>query len=125
VLLVEDEDNIREPAIEILEGRGYKVLAARDAAQALALAEGHPGPIHILVTDVVMPGQSGNQLAQQLSSLRPELRVLYISGYPEDSISHHGVLNPEQCFLQKPFPPGQFLEKVREVLDARAAAERK
>ena len=122
VLLVEDEDNIREPAIEILEGRGYKVLAARDAAQALALAEGHPGPIHILVTDVVMPGQSGNQLAQQLSSLRPELRVLYISGYPEDAIAHHGVLYPEQHFLQKPFPPGQFLEKLREVLDGRPPA---
>jgi PAS domain S-box-containing protein len=117
VLLVEDEDNIREPAIEILEGRGYKVLAARDAAQALTLAEGHSGPIHVLVTDVVMPGQSGNQLAQKLSALRPEMRVLYISGYPEDAIAHHGVLNPEQHFLQKPFPPGRFLEKVREVLD--------
>jgi two-component system, cell cycle sensor histidine kinase and response regulator CckA len=118
VLLVEDEDNIREPAIEILEGRGYKVLAARDAAQALTLAEGHPGPIQVLVTDVVMPGQSGNQLAQQLSALRPGIRVLYISGYPEDAIAHHGVLNPEQHFLQKPFPPGRFLEKIREVLDA-------
>jgi two-component system cell cycle sensor histidine kinase/response regulator CckA len=117
VLLVEDEDNIREPAIEILEARGYNVLAARDATQALALAEGHPRPIHILVTDVVMPGQSGNQLARQLSALRPEMRVLYISGYPEDAIAHHGVLNPEQHFLQKPFPPGRFLEKVREVLD--------
>jgi two-component system, cell cycle sensor histidine kinase and response regulator CckA len=122
VLLVEDEDNIREPAVEILESRGYDVLAAHDAAQALALAEEHAGPIHILVTDVVMPGLSGSQLAGQLTQRLPGLRVLYISGYPEDSISHHGVLNPEQHFLQKPFPPGQFLEKVREVLDARAAA---
>ncbi|HEY4574511.1 MAG TPA: ATP-binding protein [Thermoanaerobaculia bacterium] len=122
VLLVEDEDNIREPAVEILESRGYNVLAAHDATQALAVAEEHAGPIHILVTDVVMPGLSGSQLAGQLSQRLPGLRVLYISGYPEDSISHHGVLNPEQHFLQKPFPPGQFLEKVREVLDTRASA---
>jgi PAS domain S-box-containing protein len=123
VLLVEDEDNIREPAVEVLEGRGYQVLAARDAAEALALAEGHQGPIHILVTDVVMPGMSGNQLAQQLVGRRPETRVLYISGYPEDSIAHHGVLHPEQHFLQKPFAPGQFLERVREVLDGVPAGE--
>ena len=120
VLLVEDEDNIREPAIEILESRGYQVLAAADAARALDLAERHPGPIHILVTDVVMPGQSGGQLAEQLVRRRPAMRVLYISGYPEDAISHHGVLQPEQHFLQKPFPPGLFLEKVREVLDVSA-----
>jgi PAS domain S-box-containing protein len=121
ILLVEDEDNIREPAVEILESKGYKVLSAADAVQALATAEGHAGPIHILVTDVVMPGLSGNQLAQRLLRRRPELRVLYISGYPEDSISHHGVLDADQHFLQKPFPPGQFLEKIREVLDTRAA----
>jgi PAS domain S-box-containing protein len=122
VLLVEDEDNIRQPAVEILESRGYQVLAAPDAAQALTVANGHPGTIHILVTDVVMPGLSGNQLAQQLLRRRPGMRVLYISGYPEDSISHHGVLDLGQHFLQKPFPPGQFLEKVREVLDAGAAS---
>jgi PAS domain S-box-containing protein len=119
VLLVEDEDNIREPALEILEARGYKVLAAADAVEALAIADAYRGPIHILVTDVVMPGLSGSQLAGRLLARRPELRVLYISGYPEDSIAHHGVLSVEQNFLQKPFPPGQFLEKVREVLDTR------
>ncbi|HEY0557189.1 MAG TPA: response regulator, partial [Thermoanaerobaculia bacterium] len=119
VLLVEDEDNIREPAVEILESRGYRVLSAPDATQALTLSDHHAGPIHILVTDVVMPGLSGSQLAQQLVRRRPELLVLYISGYPEDSIAHHGVLSEDQHFLQKPFPPGQFLEKIREVLDAR------
>jgi two-component system cell cycle sensor histidine kinase/response regulator CckA len=119
VLLVEDEDNIREPAVEILESRGYRVLAAPDATQALTLSDQFAGPIHILVTDVVMPGLSGSQLAQQLVHRRPELLVLYISGYPEDSIAHHGVLREDQHFLQKPFPPGQFLEKIREVLDAR------
>jgi PAS domain S-box-containing protein len=116
VLLVEDEDNIREPAVEVLQGRGYKVLASNDATQALALADNHPGPIHILVTDVVMPGRSGDWLAEQLAARRPGIRILFISGYPEDSIAHHGVLAPTQHFLQKPFPPGRFLEKVREVL---------
>jgi CheY-like chemotaxis protein len=123
VLLVEDEDNIREPAVEILESKGYKVLSAPDAMQALSVADTHRGPIHILVTDVVMPGLSGNQLAQRLLHRRPEIQVLYISGYPEDSISHHGVLDAGQHFLQKPFPPGQFLEKVREVLDTRAPVQ--
>jgi PAS domain S-box-containing protein len=117
VLLVEDEDNIRQPAVEVLESRGYNVLAARDATEALATAESHQGPIHLLVTDVIMPGLSGSQLADRLLPLRPEMRVLYISGYPEDAIAHHGVLDREQNFLQKPFPPVQFLAKVREVLD--------
>jgi len=123
VLLVEDEDNIREPAVEVLQGRGYKVLASNDANQALALADNHPGPIHILVTDVVMPGRSGDWLAEQLAARRPGIRILFISGYPEDSIAHHGVLAPTQHFLQKPFPPGRFLEKVREVLRGTVAPD--
>jgi PAS domain S-box-containing protein len=118
VLLVEDEENIRNPAVEILESRGYNVLSAADAAEALAVAEAHRGPIHLLVTDVVMPGLSGSQLALQLAPRRPEMRVLYVSGYPEDAIAHHGVLDAWKHFLQKPFAPGKFLDKVREVLDA-------
>jgi PAS domain S-box-containing protein len=123
VLLVEDEDNIREPAQEVLESRGYTVLAAHDATEALGLAQEHPGLIHLLVTDVVMPGMSGSQLAERLASVRPETRVLYISGYPEDAISHNGVSQPGPCFLQKPFPPGMLLSTVRSILDTPPPAE--
>ncbi|HYG64993.1 MAG TPA: response regulator, partial [Thermoanaerobaculia bacterium] len=122
ILLVEDEDNIRGPAMEILESRGYTVLAASHAAEALAKAELHPGAIHLLVTDVIMPGMSGGQLAEHLARSRPGVRVLYMSGYPEDAISHHGVLSPEQRFLQKPFAVGLLLRTVREVLDAERGA---
>jgi CheY-like chemotaxis protein len=118
VLLVEDEDNIREPAQEVLESRGYTVLAAHDANEALGLAQNHPGPIHLLVTDVIMPGMSGSQLAERLATIRPEARVLYISGYPEDAIDHHGVSSEGPSFLQKPFPPGLLLSTVRSMLDS-------
>lgn len=117
VLLTEDEDNIREPAQEILEGRGYTVLAAQDGAHAIEAARNWEGPIHLLISDVVMPGMSGSELAAQLEAERPGLRVLYISGYPEDAIARHGVLHPGRSFLQKPFPPGVLLQTVREILD--------
>jgi two-component system, cell cycle sensor histidine kinase and response regulator CckA len=117
VLLVEDADSIREPAREILEGKGYKVLAARDGAEALALAGDFREPIHLLVTDVIMPGMSGGQLAARLEPERPEMKVLFMSGYPEDAISRHGVLDARRSFLQKPFSPRVFLARVREVLD--------
>jgi CheY-like chemotaxis protein len=117
VLLVEDEANIREPAVEILESRGYTVLSAGDAAEALNVAARHAGRIHIMITDVVMPGMSGSKLAERLTAERPDLKVVYISGYPEEAIAHHGVLNPGHIFLQKPFSPAALLAKVREVLD--------
>ena len=118
VLLVEDEENIRLPAVEILEARGYTVLPAADAGEALARSTGHSGQIHLLITDVIMPGMSGSQLARRLSAARPDMRILYISGYPEDAIAHHGVLDAEKSFLQKPFSPTTLLDKVREILDA-------
>jgi PAS domain S-box-containing protein len=118
ILLVEDEDNIREPATEILEAQGYTVVAARNGAEALEIAGGHPGPIHLLITDVVMPRLSGSRLAEALTSTRPATRVLYISGYPEDAIAHHGVLEPRHRFLQKPFPPSVLLTAVRDVLES-------
>ncbi len=117
VLLTEDEDNIREPAQEILEGRGYTVLSACDGAHALETARQWAGPIHLLISDVVMPGMSGSELAAQLEAERPGIRVLYMSGYPEDAIARHGVLHPGRSFLQKPFPPGVLLQTVREILD--------
>lgn len=117
ILLVEDEDNIREPATEILEAQGYTVLPARHGAEALEIAGRHAGPIDLLITDVVMPRLSGSRLTAALASTRPETRVLYISGYPEDAIAHHGVLEPRHRFLQKPFPPGVLLAAVREVLE--------
>jgi len=118
LLLVEDEDSIREPATEILESRGYLVLPASGGAEALAIAQAHAGPIDLMITDVVMPGMNGNQLAEELRSLRPGMRVLFISGYPEDAIAHHGVLDAGKAFLQKPCPAAVLLRTVREVLDA-------
>jgi signal transduction histidine kinase/ActR/RegA family two-component response regulator len=118
LLLVEDEDSIREPAAEILESRGYLVLAARDGAEALAVSQAHAGPIDLMITDVVMPGMNGKQLAEELRASRPGMRVLFISGYPEDAIAHHGVLEEDKAFLQKPCPAAVLLRTVREVLDA-------
>jgi two-component system cell cycle sensor histidine kinase/response regulator CckA len=117
ILLAEDEDNIREPAKEVLESRGYTVLEAHDAMQALEVSRGWNGPIHLLVSDVVMPGMSGSQLAAVLDKERPGTHVLFISGYSEDAIAQHGVLHAGRSFLQKPFPPGVLLRTVREILD--------
>lgn len=117
VLFVEDEDNIREPAKEILESRGYTVVTASHAAHALEIARQWKGQFDLLVTDVIMPGMNGSQLADALCRQRPALRVLFISGYPEDAIGRDGELQAGRSFLQKPFPPGVLLRKVREVLD--------
>jgi PAS domain S-box-containing protein len=117
ILFVEDEDNIRGPAQEVLESRGYTVVVAAHAAQALEVARQWNGHFDLLITDVIMPGMSGGQLADVLCRERPALRVLFISGYPEDAISQQGVLESSRAFLQKPFPPGALLRKVREVLD--------
>jgi len=118
VLLVEDEDALREIASRILEEHGYTVLEARSGPAALELADKHPGPIHVLVTDVVMPQMPGRELAEQLAIRRPSLRVLFMSGYTEQAVLRHGVLSEGTAFLQKPFGPDSFLSKVRQVLDA-------
>lgn len=118
ILLVEDEDAVRRLASTVLERRGYAVLAGCDGEAALQLAARHTGPLDLLVTDVVMPRMSGPQLAAQLTQARPGLKVLYLSGYTDDTIIHHGVLREGVAFLQKPFSPEALTRKVREVLDA-------
>ena len=122
VLLVEDEDAVRRLAREVLEGNGYAVIEASHGGEALRRAEEFRGPIHLLLTDVVMPGLGGRQLAEGLSALHPETRVLYLSGYTEDAVVRHGVLQAETNFLQKPFSLTALTQKVREVLDAGPAA---
>jgi len=117
ILLVEDAQRVRAVVREILEMSGYVVLEARQGAEALELSNRHAGTIHLLVTDVVMPQMSGRELAQRLATLRPELKVLYMSGYTDDAIVRHGVLASGIAFLSKPFTPNALALKVREVLD--------
>jgi len=118
VLLAEDEEAVRKLTRRVLEAHGYTVLTAADGQEALRVAEGHTGPIHLLLTDVVMPNMGGRQLAERLVSGRPDTNVLYLSGYTDDAIVHHGVLEPGIAFLQKPFTPQGLARKVREILDA-------
>jgi CheY-like chemotaxis protein len=117
VLLVEDAPRVREVVREILEMSGYAVLEARDGAEALEISARHPGRIHLMVTDVVMPQMSGRELAVQMASLRPDVRVLFMSGYTDSAIVRHGVLDPGTAFISKPFTPDALAAKVREVLD--------
>jgi PAS domain S-box-containing protein len=118
VLLVEDEEAVRTLACQTLEQNGYTVLVAPDGTRAVQLAQQYAGPIHLLVTDVVMPSLGGRELANHLTATRSGLRVLYISGYADDAIFRHGLLSPGVAFLQKPFSPDALALKVREVLDA-------
>jgi signal transduction histidine kinase/FixJ family two-component response regulator len=117
ILLVEDEPAVRAFARRTLEEQGYTVLEAAAGAEALAIAASHAGPIALLVTDVVMPGLQGHQLAAQLTATRPELRVLYVSGFTENSVIHHGLPDHGVAFLAKPFSVDTLGEAVRRVLD--------
>lgn len=116
ILLVEDEEGIRKLARRVLEQAGYIVLEAANGAMALEVSEQYRHQIHLLATDVIMPGLSGDELAQHLSALRPDMKVLYLTGYPEDLVSRQGDL-VQKRLLQKPFSPDALLQKVREVLD--------
>jgi len=117
VLLVEDQGIVRNLVRNVLDRHGYNVLQASHGEEALRLANEHEGPIHLLLTDVVLPQMSGQQLAERMATLRSEMRVLYMSGYTNDAIVHHGVLDPGISFLQKPFTPDALARKIREILD--------
>jgi two-component system cell cycle sensor histidine kinase/response regulator CckA len=116
LLLVEDEEQILNIGQHILEQQGYMVLAAQAPEEAIALAARHQGTIHLLITDVVMPGMDGKELKQRLAASRPGLKCLFMSGYTADVIVHHGVLDEGVAFLQKPFTSQMLAERVREVL---------
>jgi len=117
VLVVEDEDALRPLICSFLARYGYKVLEARHGGEALLLCERHPGPIHLLVTDVVMPQMSGRELSNRLALLRPDLKVLYMSGYTENAVVNQGVLDPAVSFIQKPFRLNFLMETIRRILD--------
>jgi CheY-like chemotaxis protein len=118
VLVVDDHDLNRELVRTMLERKGYRVVTAESPAHALELARSHDGPIDLLLTDVVMPGMSGRDLADLLVAERPELRVLYASGYTRDAISSQGVLDERTAFLEKPFTSASLARAVRDVLDS-------
>jgi len=120
ILLVEDNTGLRKLATRILKPAGYTVLEAATGEEALRLLAQHDAPVHLLLSDVVMPGMSGRQLAEQLVRTRPGINVLYMSGYTSDTIVRHGVLDAQMPFLNKPFTAAALLRKVREVLDSHA-----
>src|SRR5579859_1047927 len=118
ILLVEDEANLRYLARQYLEKQGYKVIEAADGAVAMQIAVAHEAPIHLLLTDVIMPGMNGRELAQRITEIRPNVKVLYMSGYTENVIGHNGTLDVGVRLLQKPFNLRDLKNMVREVLDA-------
>jgi CheY-like chemotaxis protein len=117
VLLAEDEDAVRFLVLQVLRRSGYTVLEARDGEEALAVGAKHPGPIHLLLTDVVMPRLGGGRLARRLTRSRPETRVLFMSGFADSTLVRHEVVSGEVDCLLKPFSPEILARKVRETLD--------
>ena len=113
---MEDQEEVRRLISAILEGYGYRVLQVSNGPDALALAGQHPETIHLLLTDVVLPFMNGRILADRLMADRPDLKVLFVSGYTEETIGHHGVLDSGLMYLPKPFRPEELAAKVREAL---------
>jgi PAS domain S-box-containing protein len=116
ILVAEDDERLRNLVREVLEGYSYKVLLAANGSVALSIFERQEEPVHLLLTDVIMPGMSGRELADRLTRLHPEIKTLYMSGYTDDAIVHHGVLDADTSFIQKPFDSAALARKVREVL---------
>ncbi len=119
ILVVEDEARVRKLIVDVLTAKGYGVLEATRGEDALRISRSHKGAIDLAVVDVVMPEISGPDLVRQLKRLRPDTRVLYISGYTDEAIVHHGIPESGAAFLQKPFLPDELARKVREVIDTR------
>ena len=117
ILVVEDEAMVRDLTLEVLKESGYTVISAERPDDALRISEQNQGPIDLLLTDVVMPGMSGLELAERLKPERPKMKVLYVSGYTADAVARHGMSDPKTAFLQKPYAPGALVRKVREVLE--------
>lgn len=124
ILVVDDENQVRALARDILLGAGYRVLEAEDGEQALRVVEEHPGPVHVLVTDVMMPGINGKELADRLGAAYPEMKIIFMSGRAAEVISDAGVLIPVDAFLAKPFTVDRLLNKVRERLEYRSPFSR-
>jgi DNA-binding response OmpR family regulator len=121
VLLIEDEEPLRAVVANTLRSYGYTVLDAEEGNAAIELALRFAAPIDLLLTDVILPGMSGRGVADRLQISRPSLQVIYMSGYSDDFIAHHGIIEPGTILLEKPFPIASLLRKVRETLDARPA----
>ena len=118
MLIVEDEDQVRAIMRAVLRRYGYKVLEAHNGGEAFLVCEKYPEPIHLLITDVILPRMSGREVATRLASMRPDMKVLFVSGYIESSVEHHGMLDAGIAFLPKPITPELLAKKARDVLDA-------
>lgn len=116
ILLTDDQAGIRAPLRRILEDSGYRVIEAGDGEEALAVADGLDGPIHLLLTDVVMPGMGGKELAIRLGERRPKMKVLFMSGFSPEAVTSHGNLLPGSSFLAKPFTASDLVDRVQETL---------
>jgi CheY-like chemotaxis protein len=123
VLVAEDEEIVRELVCDVLEEQGYNVLRAADGIAALRTAGEFDGHIDLLVTDVIMPHMNGPELAERLSAVRPEMKILFVTGYSDNDIGNHGVLDPRIQLLQKPFTPEVLARKIRDVLEKRSVVE--
>jgi two-component system cell cycle sensor histidine kinase/response regulator CckA len=121
VMIVEDEEGVRKVLVEMLTQEGYQVIVAGGGPEALERARHHAGPLHLLITDVIMPKMSGRELADRMRAQLPDLKVLFVSGYTDSAIVQHGILEPGTIFLQKPFTPEQLATKVRDVLETQAS----